>query len=256
MTELHGDRRRAGSFGAAAAQYDDHRPRYPHALITQLVPTPGASVLDVGAGTGISSAQLAGAGAEVLAVEPDSQMAAVAAGKGLAVEVSTFEQWQPRGRTFDLVVFAQSFHWVEPTAALAKVAEIVRPGGRLALMWNRIESVTPARAEFDRAYAGIVDEWKRPSVAIEDTVTALLEAAGFDHRRLEVAEDLHYATRDWIDMVTTYSNVLVLDEPTRAELRERLRTLIGDAGVTARNDALAVVCTLRANGSGDQVSTA
>jgi 2-polyprenyl-3-methyl-5-hydroxy-6-metoxy-1,4-benzoquinol methylase len=88
------------------------------------------SVLDVGAGTGIASIQLAKAGAQVLAVEPDARMAAVARGKGVHLEESTFEDWQPDGRTFDLVVFAQSFHWVEPCAALEKVSQILAAGGR------------------------------------------------------------------------------------------------------------------------------
>jgi SAM-dependent methyltransferase len=113
----HTDRCRAGAFGSAAEEYDRHRPRYPAALIAGLV-ADDARVLDVGAGTGIASAQLVGAGAEVLAVEPDSRMARVAAGKGIHVEQATFEDWQPAGRSFDLVVFAQSFHWVQPRVAL------------------------------------------------------------------------------------------------------------------------------------------
>lgn len=110
MAELHADRRRAESFGAASADYDRYRPRYPHALVAGLIPAPGAAVLDVGAGTGISSVQLAAAGAAVLAVEPDTRMAAVARAKGVSVENATFEEWNATGRLFDLVVFAQSFH--------------------------------------------------------------------------------------------------------------------------------------------------
>lgn len=127
MEELHADRRRAESFGAASADYDRYRPRYPQALVAGLIPTPGAAVLDVGAGTGISSAQLMAAGATVLAVEPDTRMAAVASGKGVTAEIGTFEDWQPADRTFDLVVFAQSFHWVQPRPALRKVRSILNP---------------------------------------------------------------------------------------------------------------------------------
>ncbi|MCW2686159.1 MAG: methylase involved in ubiquinone/menaquinone biosynthesis [Mycobacterium sp.] len=71
----------------------------------------------MGAGTGIASAQLLEAGAHVLVVEPDPRMARIAADKGIRVEVATFEEWQPAGRSFDLVVFAQSFHWVRPRVA-------------------------------------------------------------------------------------------------------------------------------------------
>src|SRR5437868_3676330 len=102
----HTDRRRAESFGVAAEQYDWHRPRYPEPLIAGLVTSANMRVLDVGAGTGIAAKQLASAGAQVLAVEPDERMARLAASKGMLVEQSTFEEWQPAGRCFDLVVFA------------------------------------------------------------------------------------------------------------------------------------------------------
>jgi SAM-dependent methyltransferase len=204
-------------------------------------------VLDVGAGTGIASMQLRDAGAEVVAVEPDSHMAHVAERKGIRVEVAMFEQWDPAGRTFDLVVFAQSFHWVEPVSALPKVAGLLNPGGRAALLWNRITPITPSRAQLDAAYAGLLDEWQRPSVDVEggDQLAALLDEAGFTsvHRRYD--EQLHYRTEDWVDMVTTYSNVLTLEPAAQAELRARLKRCIGDAGVRASNDALAVVCELR-----------
>src|SRR5262245_9709269 len=89
------DRRRAESFGSRAAEYDRHRPRYPNELVAALVDRDGIRVLDVGAGTGIASAQLRAAGADVTAVEPDPRMAKIAADKGIRVEVATFESWQP-----------------------------------------------------------------------------------------------------------------------------------------------------------------
>ena len=249
MTEgapVHRDRRRAEAFGSAADRYDEFRPRYPEALIADLVERAGVRALDVGAGTGIASQQLRKAGAEVLAVEPDSQMAGIAADKGLPVEVATFEGWEPAGRTFDLVVFAQSFHWVEPLSALRKVVALLAPGGRLALVWNRITPVAPDRRQLDRAYAGILDEWQRPSVGVEgDELAPLLSDAGLTSERRHYVESLHYPTAEWVNMVTTYSNVLTLAPTDQDALRARLERCIGDTGVDATNDALAVVCTPR-----------
>lgn len=243
---LHTDRLRANSFGSAAARYDAHRPRYPAALIADLVDSQGIRVLDVGAGTGIATVQLRDAGAEVLAVEPDPQMAEVAVQKGLPVEVAGFEDWDPRGRTFDLVVFAQSFHWVDPDTALRKVATLLNPKGRLALLWNRIVPVTPDRDQLGHAYAGILAEWQRPSTDMEgDDLDPLLAAAGLTGARRRYVEHPHYAGQDWVDMVTTYSNVLRLPPADQDELRARLIATIGDAGVYATNDALAVVCQVR-----------
>jgi len=248
---IHRDRRRAEAFGSAADRYDAYRPRYPDALIADLVQRDGLRTLDVGAGTGIASMQLADAGANVLAVEPDSQMARVASAKGLSVEVANFEAWDPAGRTFDLVVFAQSFHWVEPRLGLRKVVALLNPGGRLALLWNRIFPVTPNKQQLDRAYAGLLDEWQRPSVDVEgEELLPLLTEVGMASDRRRYVEHLHYPTERWVNLVTTYSNVLTLDPAVQSELRARLEACIGDSGVDATSDALAVVCT-----AGDQVST-
>jgi SAM-dependent methyltransferase len=242
----HTDRRRAGSFGSAADEYDRYRPRYPQALIAELVGDEGVRALDVGAGTGIASAQLVEAGARVLAVEPDPRMARVAAGKGISVEVATFEDWSPAGRSFDLVVFAQSFHWVRPRPALEKVSTILRPGGRLALLSNRITPISPPREELDEAYADYLDPAKRPAIdAVHDAgLAAIVGECGFAIDRRSVVERLHYDTDDWLSMACTHSNVLVLEPADRAALRSRLAQCIGAAGVDAHNAAVAVVCTL------------
>src|SRR6476620_609969 len=91
--DLYLDRARADSFGAAAPVYDAHRPRYPVQLIDDLLMQSRQTVLDVGAGTGIASEQRLAKGANVLAVEPDPRMADVARGKGIRVEIATFESW-------------------------------------------------------------------------------------------------------------------------------------------------------------------
>ncbi|MGH3726706.1 MAG: class I SAM-dependent methyltransferase [Mycobacterium sp.] len=241
---MHTDRRRAESFGAAAEAYDRYRPRYPQAFIDELVSSGHPQVLDVGAGTGIASAQLIAAGAQVTAVEPDIRMAQLATAKGIDVEVAPYEDWQPDGRSFDLVLFAQSFHWVQPTAALEKTAGILRPGGRLVLAWNRIEPKAPTRQDLDAVYADYMDPSVRAAIhPDQDTVGPMVEQAGYRVERRTFAEQLRFSTQAYLDMAFTYSNHLTLDAHKRTELRARLEQLIGAGGVTAENNALALVCT-------------
>lgn len=76
------DRVRARSFGAAAANYDRYRPRYPEQLVDDVVAmVPGRRVLEVGAGTGIATAAFAARGVSMTCVEPDPEMAAVLSAK-------------------------------------------------------------------------------------------------------------------------------------------------------------------------------
>src|SRR6478672_8815434 len=110
---------RATIFGAEAERYDRTRPGYPAELVDPLVPRAAMSVLDVGCGTGIASRLFAQRGCSVLGVEADARMAAVARARGTEVEIARFEDWDARGREFDVVVSAQAWHWVDSVAGPA-----------------------------------------------------------------------------------------------------------------------------------------
>ncbi|CAG6392011.1 Methyltransferase type 11 [Actinacidiphila cocklensis] len=143
----------AVSFGVDAQRYDQARPGYPDALVARIIAgSPGPDVLDVGCGTGIAARQFQTAGCTVLGVEPDARMADVARSRGLQVEVAAFEAWQPAGRTFDAVIAAQSWHWVDPVAGAAKAARVLRPGGRLAIFGHAYEPPAEVADPFAAAY--------------------------------------------------------------------------------------------------------
>lgn len=143
----------AESFGVDAQRYDQARPNYPDALIARIVAeSPGRDVLDVGCGTGIASRQFRAAGCAVLGVEPDPRMADFARATGLQVDVSTFEAWQPAERTFDAVIAAQSWHWVDPAAGTAKAARVLRPRGRLTIFGHVYEPPAEVAEPFAAAY--------------------------------------------------------------------------------------------------------
>src|ERR1700734_2103998 len=118
---LFTNRERANSFGGAAQSYDTYRPRYPDRLIDDVLAPDAHRVLEAGAGTGIASMQMVERGADVLAVEPDTRMAAVAQAKGIPVELATFEDWDPAGRRSAGPGLAGSFNWGNPPVALAKI---------------------------------------------------------------------------------------------------------------------------------------
>ena len=99
--------------------------------------------------------------------------------KGIPVEIATFEQWEPAGRRFDRVVFAASFHWVDPAVALPKDAGILDDGGQLALIWNQLRPTRPTRAEFESIYRDYMNVERRSTDGNPDEIVDLLAAAGF-----------------------------------------------------------------------------
>jgi SAM-dependent methyltransferase len=251
--DLYLDRARADSFGAAARVYDTHRPRYPDQIIDDLLMQSPQTVLDVGAGTGIASEQLLARGASVLAVEPDPRMAEIARGKGIPIEIGTFESWDPAERRFDLVVFGQSFHWVNPDVALPKVHRLLSAGGHLALMWNRLLPTHPTRSDLAAIYRDYMDpgsplvdgSWNGPidSEHRTDGLIAPITAAGFTVEERTYPRDDHYSTEQWLDLSFTYSNHLVLAAEKASELRTRLAERIGSNGVSVGGDTLLILAT-------------
>ncbi len=150
---LHRARHTAESFGTDAQRYDRARPRYPDDLVARVVAgSPGPDVLDVGCGTGIAARQFTAAGCTVLGVEPDARMAEFARTRGLPVEVATFEAWESAGRTFDAVIAAQSWHWVDPVAGVEKAARVLRPHGRLTVFGHVFEPPAEVAEPFAAAY--------------------------------------------------------------------------------------------------------
>ena len=250
---LYTDRARAGSFGAAARMYDARRPRYPSQLIDDLLSRGAQRVLDVGAGTGIASRQLLDKGADVLAVEPDPRMAEIAKEKGIPIEIGTFENWEPAERNFNLVVFGQSFHWVNPAIALPKIHSLLSTGGHLALMWNRLFPTDPTHGDFAEIYRDYMDPGSPlidgSSIGIVETdgntdrLIDSITASGFTVEEHTYPRNDHYSAQHWLDLVFTYSNHLILAEDKAAQLRVRLAERIGSRGVTVGGDTLLILAT-------------
>lgn len=235
---LHTERRRADSFGRVARQYDRYRPSYPQALIEDLLALRPRTVLDIGCGTGRLGSLLAARGAQVLGVEPDPAMAAVAREYGLAVEVAAFERWAPAGRRFDLAVCGQAWHWIDPEAGARRAAEALRPAGTLVLAWN-VGSLDPeVDARVQDVYARQAPHLRRSAALGGVTGDALgelgtLPAGGFaEPERRTYRWSLRRSTDEWLGLLATHSDHSTLPPQQLATLLDALRTAVGEAGVT------------------------
>jgi SAM-dependent methyltransferase len=145
-------------FGLDPSGYEAGRPQYPdevyQALRDRCGLAAGAQVLEIGPGTGLVTKRLLGAGAAVVAVEPNPNLGAflrATCPRGLRVVQATFEQVELVESAFDLGVAATSFHWVDQPVGLAKLGRLLRPGGAVALWWTLYQDPVGPLDEFGRA---------------------------------------------------------------------------------------------------------
>jgi len=129
---------RSLSFGSQAAAYERGRPSYPPDAIDWLLPPGARDVLDLGAGTGKLTTRLAERGLDVIAVDPIAEMLEVLSNSlpDTPALLGTAEQIPLPDSHVDAVLVAQAWHWVDPERAIPEVARVLRPGGRLGLVWN------------------------------------------------------------------------------------------------------------------------
>lgn len=233
MTEIHGHRQVAESFGVNPERYDRTRPTYPHAMVERVVvASPGRDVLDVGCGTGTATRQFRAAGCAVLGVEPDERMAAFARGTGVEVEVARFEVWDAADREFDAIVAGTAWHWIDPLAGAAKAARILRPGGRLALFWHVFQLPPQVVEAFTEVYRREVPDSPfasagqvaRSALAGYEPIFAtaaggIVEAGGFtEPQRWPFEWERSYTRAEWLDQLPTHGTLTRLPEETAARV--------------------------------------
>jgi ubiquinone/menaquinone biosynthesis C-methylase UbiE len=130
-------------FDEVAAEYDRNRPMYPHELVDQACQVAGIGdgdqVLEIGCGSGQLTRSLAARGLHVTALEPGKNLIALAR-KNLegarAVEFmnARFEDASCPHEHFRAVFSASALHWVDPKVSWLKIADVLVPGGTLALL--------------------------------------------------------------------------------------------------------------------------
>jgi MOSC domain-containing protein YiiM/SAM-dependent methyltransferase len=132
----------AKGFAAGADAYERGRPEYsPDAIATlvrELGIGPGTRVLDLAAGTGKLTRQIAPSGAEVIAVEPIAEMRAKLEAVLPNVEAieGTAERIPLPNHSVDAVVIGQAFHWFDGIPALSELRRVLKPGGAVGLIWQ------------------------------------------------------------------------------------------------------------------------
>lgn len=234
------------TFDRVVSLYDEARLGYPEALFEDVVSLSripeGGRILEIGCGTGKATLPLARRGYGILCVELGENLAAFTRRKLAGyprVEVLTgaFEDWGEKESAFDLVVSAESFHWLKPAPAYRKIFRALRPDGAIALFWNR-----PARSERDEGFfaaarevylreAPELVEKHPPRLPKPDEVSG--RAEGIEESGLFGALvvrrypwEAEYDAESYTRLLGTYSDHISLDDAVRDRLFRAIADLI------------------------------
>lgn len=231
---MHDQPERARSFGPVAEEYDRYRPTYPDALVDDLVAARPRRALDVGCGTGKAALLLAARGVDVLGLEPDPAMAAIARWHGLTVQESTFESWTAPAGGFDLLTFAQSWQYMDPVQAAPRIVASLNPGGLVARFWNYHVLEPAVTASLDAIYDELAPEVGRfghDLSELDEPPDPLHDAKG-----LRLLPSRTYwrqgrqTTAEWVGLIGTYADHRRLGPDRLNTLQRRVAEAIDDAG--------------------------
>ncbi len=228
----------AAGFGTDAERYHSGRPGYPAAAVDRLLERlaigPGSVVADVGAGTGKLTVHLTSSGASVLAVEPVAEMARVLAAHvpGVPIVAAPAERLPFHDASLDGITSAQAFHWFDAERAWAEFRRVLRPGGRVALIWNARDR----RVGWVDAVWSIMDQVEKRAPWRDHDRPALTAGPGFaalEHEQFW--HDVEVDRQTMVDRIASVSHVAVLPRGERLEVLERVAATVPDEpGLTMR----------------------
>ncbi len=216
-------RERSLSFGSEAAAYERGRPSYPpEAVDWLLAPTDSfraREVLDLGAGTGKLTTRLVERGLSVTAVDPIAEMLDMLRGAlpDTPALLGSAEQIPLPDNAVDAVLVAQAWHWFDPERATAEIIRVLRPGGRLGVLWNTRDE----RSGWVRDFGRIVGLEHDRDNATVDLPTEFTDVA--THQ----IQWTNYITRDaLIDYVASRSYCITSPAEVRTRTLENVRELL------------------------------
>lgn len=244
----------ASLFDGLADLYDEVRPGYPAALVDDVlalsgIPASGA-ILEVGCGTGQATRLFAARGHRMTCIEPGSNLAArtlanCRAWPEVSVVNARFEDWPAPEATFDLVIAAQSFHWIDPAVAYAKAGRCLRATGALALFWNwPVHWDRKLRDVLDRAYQrhGLGERAmaRKPRMI---QVEGCIEATGlFGPVRIErYPWTDRRSAEEYVKLLRTHSDHASLPADVLRSLCAEIRAAVEEAGGEIAVDHVAVL---------------
>ena len=234
MTDLT-RQQRSLSFGEEAAAYERGRPSYPPEAIDWLLASGTRDVLDLGAGTGKLTTRLVERGLSVVAVDPITEMLEVLSHSlpDTPALLGTAEEIPLPDDSVDAVLVAQAWHWFDPARAIPEVARVLRPGGRLGLVWNARDE----RMGWVRDLGRIIGHENARDVFDSGVV---LPEPFVDHEQREIEWTNYLTPQALIDLVASRSYCITSPADVRTQTLDEVRDLLATHPALANSTGVAL----------------
>ncbi|HYO03502.1 MAG TPA: class I SAM-dependent methyltransferase [Mycobacterium sp.] len=233
MTTDQSRQRQSLSFGEEAAAYERGRPSYPPEAIDWLLQEGARNVLDLGAGTGKLTVRLVERGLDVIAVDPIPEMLEVLSNSlpDTPALLGTAEEIPLPDDSVDSVLVAQAWHWFDPERAIKEVARVLRPGGRLGLVWNTRDERLGWIKDLGRIVGHEEDPFSR-QVTLPEPFVGLA--------RHQVEWTSYLTPQALIDLVASRSYCITSPTAVRAKTLDQVRELLATHPALANTTGLAL----------------
>lgn len=239
------------SFDVFAENYHSARPGYPAALYEDIKDLCGigsaSRLLEIGAGSGIATVELAKFGCRIVAIEPGAHLAAIAGkqtegSKNVEVLEGTFENFQS-SEQFDAILAFTAYHWIDEGIKYQKVFDLLDDAGSLVLVWNSFFlSDSEVTAEVNRAYyQHLPDAYPNESSVAEVNEGVL---SRLHRREQEVVQNLllytvalrkyyavyNYNAETYPKLLNTFPKIVEVEEEQRKRFFARISEIVSKHG--------------------------
>jgi ubiquinone/menaquinone biosynthesis C-methylase UbiE len=248
------DIRRGSLFESAALDYNQYRPGYPVAIVNEAISLCGlrssSRLLEIGCGTGNATVSFAAHGYMMDCIDPGRRLIGFARRRcrewpHIALHTGRFEDLSFDRESYDMVLSAQSFHWIDPEGRLERIARVLRKGGSLVLLQNYPgkdvdPTIAVVAAAIEKASRGAMKSWDYV-VDLAGLRNEIEDSGLFSgttivkHRWTQ-----RYSAASYAGLFRTYSDYLSLPLKAQQEISRRIREIVSEHGgfVTRSYDSI------------------
>lgn len=219
------------TFNENPEAYHKYRPAYPEQLMEDIISFSGikesGNIIEVGCGTGKATELFTKRNFNITGIELGKNLAEFAArffneNSNVKIINSSFEDWNPQGEKFDLLISAQAFHWIDPKVKYLKAVSVLKENGSMGLFWNMYdENKSDFLKEFDNIYKTLnpttnEGEKGKHEVWIEDMLQEIKETNMFNNINEKTYKwQTQYNEEHLVNLLNTYSDIHMWEEPIK-----------------------------------------